>query len=78
MLGLLHQDLGRGLTIVEEGVDLINLVLGDLELTEGAGKHHSGGDELHHISEGGLSSDGSEMGKGVLLDFDVLSSTSDG
>jgi len=50
VLGLLSEDFGRGLTIVEEGVDFIDLFFRDFQLSEGASEDHSGSDKLNDIT----------------------------
>lgn len=77
-VSLLGQDLSACLSIKEEMIDLINLVLCDFRLSESFSKHEGWSDHLNDVTERCLGSNCGQVGESVLLNLNVLDSTPDG
>mmetsp|Transcript_75 Transcript_75/g.104 ORF Transcript_75/g.104 Transcript_75/m.104 type:complete len:299 (-) Transcript_75:618-1514(-) len=78
VIGLLHEDFSRSLTIEEQGGNLLNLILADLELTKGLGQHERRVDQLDDVTQGGARADRSQVGQSVCLDFDTFGLAANG
>lgn len=78
VVGLLHQDSCRGLTVEEESRDLLNLVLGNFELAKSLSKHVGWVDQLHDVPQRGPCAYRSKVGQRIRLDLDALRLAPDG